>query len=210
MNTKLAEYRYVYDPKHENKPSGLWNRTNSGWSSNSGDGLSNPVHKKPKTVEQNTDKDKIKSQENLFDKEKNNFDIEEDSLETVEEDAQLEENVEEPIEIEETEQETETEKNDFFTDEKKEEFLNKENFDDFIEKMNSFIDIFDKEQGQENKITFKAVASNLDWSIENDVKAFAEHCKKQNLLDAEQIIAFLYYQYNNDKEGFENILDKMN
>jgi hypothetical protein len=76
--------------------------------------------------------------------------------------------------------------------------------------MNKFIDVFDEDEGKENKVTFKAVASNLDWSIEDDIKAFAEHCKKQNLSDAEEIIAFLYYQYNNDKEKFDTILEKMN
>jgi hypothetical protein len=102
------------------------------------------------------------------------------------------------------------EEESFFTDAQKENFLNEENFDAYIEKMNEFIAIFDEDEGKENKVTFKAVASNLDWSIEDDAKAFANHCKKQGLDGAEEIIAFLYYQYANDKNKFETILEKMN
>ena len=42
-NIKIAEYKYVYDPNHTSKPSGNWNRTNSGWSSNSNDSEHKPV-----------------------------------------------------------------------------------------------------------------------------------------------------------------------
>lgn len=34
MKNKIAEYKYIYDPEHKNKPSGNWTQTNSGWSSN--------------------------------------------------------------------------------------------------------------------------------------------------------------------------------
>ena len=32
-----ADYKYVYDPDHNEKPNGMWNRTNSGWSQNDGE-----------------------------------------------------------------------------------------------------------------------------------------------------------------------------
>ena len=109
------------------------------------------------------------------------------------------------------EEDASLEKNEnFFSEEKKEEYLNEENFDSFITKMNDFIKIFDEEEGKANKVTFKAIASNLDWSIEKDAKAFAKHCKKEAIADAEEIIAFLFYQFNNNPNKFEDILNKMN
>ena len=37
MRNRVADYKYIYDPNHEKKPAGSWNRTNSGWSSNVND-----------------------------------------------------------------------------------------------------------------------------------------------------------------------------
>jgi hypothetical protein len=52
-NLKIAEYKYVYDPNHTNKPSGNWNRTNSGWSSNTSEYEHKPVKPyKPVVVQQ--------------------------------------------------------------------------------------------------------------------------------------------------------------
>ena len=103
----------------------------------------------------------------------------------------------------------EEEQESLFDDSKKDDFINEEKFDEYIEKMNAFVDKFDEDQGKENKVTFKAVASNLEWNKLDDVKAFAEHCKKQEIEGAEQVLAFLYYQYNENSEKFDEILEKM-
>ena len=33
----MADYKYVYDPNHDDRPDGMWNRTNSGWSQSNGE-----------------------------------------------------------------------------------------------------------------------------------------------------------------------------
>lgn len=47
--------------------------------------------------------------------------------------------------------------------------------------MNKFIEVFDADEGKENDVTFKAVAANLDWDKEDDVKAFINHCNKKEI-----------------------------
>jgi hypothetical protein len=75
--------------------------------------------------------------------------------------------------------------------------------------MNTFIETFDEGEGKDNNVTFKAVAQNLDWSKDSNAKAFADHCANQNLSGAEEVIAFLYYHYNNDATKFEEIINLM-
>ena len=238
---KIAEYKYVYDPNHTSKPAGNWNRTNSGWSSNTTEYDHKPVKPYKPTVQQQKTTQPIEQEEkdvDLFDEQETDFETNEAQKEepiVVEEESDEEEsnldgeqpnldeeepNLDEQEENNVTEEEQSNLKEEqevdldqeesFFTDAQKENFLNEEKFDAYIEKMNTFITTFDEDEGKENKVTFKAVASNLDWSIEDDAKAFANHCKKQNLNGAEEIIAFLYYQYANDKDKFETILEKMN
>ena len=76
--------------------------------------------------------------------------------------------------------------------------------------MNTFVDTFDADQGQKNKITFKAVASNLEWNNKEIVEKFKQHCKSLEIQNSEQVMDFLYEQYNNDENKFEQILEKMN
>ena len=242
-NIKIAEYKYVYDPNHTNKPSGNWNRTNSGWSSNNVEYNHEPVKPyKPVNPSENTKETKTDSKQeeiDLFDEQESEFETDktvpeqEEPIELEEESTDDEQEVnldeqedvslddEQEVNLDEQEDvslddeqevnlDEESSEESFFTDTQKESMLNADNFDSYIEKMNSFIEVFDEDEGKENKVTFKAVASNLDWSIEDDAKAFANHCKKQGLKDAEEIIAFLYYQYNNNKEQWETILEKMN
>lgn len=233
-NIKIAEYKYVYDPNHTNKPSGNWNRTNSGWSSNNAEYNHEPVKPykpvNPSETTKETNTDSKQEEIDLFDEQESKFETDktvpeqEEPIELEEEstDDEQEQNLdEEEVNLDEEEDvslddeqevnlDEESSEESFFTDTQKENMLNADNFDSYIEKMNSFIEVFDEDEGKENKVTFKAVASNLDWSIEDDAKAFANHCKKQGLKDAEEIIAFLYYQYNNNKEQWETILEKMN
>jgi len=106
--------------------------------------------------------------------------------------------------------EPENPEGDQLDDGAKDAYLDPAQFDGRVERMNSFISAFDGGEGKENDVTFKAVAANLDWSNIDDVKAFRDHCKRQNVDGAEETIAFLYHQHQADEQKFEEILDKMN
>ena len=113
------------------------------------------------------------------------------------------------LDSEEGYQENTEEDKGIFDDSNKDEYVNEEKYDEYIEKLNSFIEKFDEGEGKENDVTFKAIASNLDWSKVDDVKAFAEHCGKKEIEGAEEIIAFLYFQHQNDEEKFDKIIEDM-
>lgn len=312
MRSITAEYKYVYDPSHEHKPAGNWNRTGSGWSSNESDAaepVRRPAHRpkeqehtsKPQEFEieeESTAKPAAPQEEDMekvdlfdLDDEGSDFDTgdaegqpaekptkedapEEEAQPAEEEQgpdgeqAQPEDNEEEQPEepadekeqpaedegVPESENEDENQEGDGSKDnpivieeepesedenqdgepgqsevksdekperedpatengvspfEQKEPYVDENNYDGNMEKMNSFIDRFDEGEGKENQITFKAVASNLDWDNLDEIKAFAEHCKKQGLDDADETLAFLYHQHGNDSEKFDKIIEEM-
>lgn len=91
----------------------------------------------------------------------------------------------------------------------KQSSLDADKYDEHMERMNAFIQKFDNGEGKENDVTFKAIASNLDWSSEEEVRAFAEHCEQKGMDDAKEVIAFLYYQHESDEEKFNRIVDDM-
>ncbi len=354
---KCAGYQYVYDPTHENKPDGIWNRTGSGWSRSDGEPVSNdsgksnadrkpleaPEHEKS-TVEQpdqkpgenavvleeegesseqqeqrpeekesattppaatpspaNSDSDAGTDEEDdpdgLFSPEnedgfdtggdngdeeqpaeENGDEVNDDELDALEEkyfgddgandddpdapaddenansesgeeeqpsEEQPSENNEagsdddldaleekyfgddasaddsgnedgesagdsQPEESSVPQKEPETPEGDQLDDSAKAAYTDPAQFNGRVEKMNSFIDTFDGGEGKENDVTFKAVAANLDWSNIDDVRAFRDHCKRQNVEGADETIAFLYHQHQADEQKFEEILDKMN
>ena len=241
MKQIIAEYKYIYDPNHENKPSGNWNRTNSGWSTNINNQplLRNvktkseqPIKKNKNQSQQKQENDTINENENIdieddFEEEKIVIQQEEENIDLSDEqeeesidlgDEQEEESLdlgneqeEESLDLggEQSSQQTVDDNKNYFSDEERVKFSNEQLYNSYIEKMNSFIEKFDAEQGEKNNITFKAVASNLDWSKQDDAKAFANHCKKQNISGASEIIAFLFYQYNDNEDNFEKILSEM-
>lgn len=96
-----------------------------------------------------------------------------------------------------------------FADENKDKYLDPDKYDEYIEKMNSFIEKFDEGEGKENDVTFKAIASNLDWDKVEDVKAFSEHCAKKELEGADEVLAFLYFMHQDNEEKFDGIVDDM-
>ena len=312
MKQIIAEYKYIYDPNHENKPSGNWNRTNSGWSShdstepliktktnkpsnikhdnkkenskeqvetpdtieeeetNINNELSNPIEENKQEEINLDDVEQPAGQEDEFsldDAEQPADQEEEFSLDDAEQPADQEQefslddaeqpaNQEEEINLDDTEQPADQEdeinlddteqpadqeeeinlddaeqpvdqenefslddaegnqvviqeQTNYFTEQKKEQFLKEQSFESYIEKMNNLIKVFDQGEGKDNKVTFKAVASNLDWSKQDVAKAFAQHCDEKQIEGMSEIIAFLYYQFNNNEEKFEQILDKM-
>ena len=96
-----------------------------------------------------------------------------------------------------------------FDETNKEEYLDPDKYDEYIERMNSFIKEFDEGEGKENEVTFKAIASNLNWASLDDVKAFQEHCQEKGLDGATDVIAFLYFQHKDNEENFDKILADM-
>lgn len=275
-----ADYRYVYDPEHNSKPSGMWKMTGSGWSSNDADNAQPQkkiVHQtapeeKNTSILDKAEKNEVEEvkeikttddAENLFDgkPEESTFDTDDegkeqekeqteekddgeeldfnmddeeggdaekldlDSEETTDEDDSdnQEDNGESPdlndddeesqeelnLDSEEGDKENTEEDKGIFDDSNKDEYVNEEKYDEYIEKLNSFIEKFDDGEGKENDVTFKAIASNLDWSKVDDVKAFAEHCEKKELEGADDVLAFLYFQHMNDEEKFEKIVEDM-
>lgn len=223
-----ADYKYVYDPDHDDKPGGMWNRTNSGWSQNNGEVAPsrNVIQQKapakkdaPKTentldvgenhsenpeqepVKQNSQNGKSTDAEGdtLFDEGAN------DVFVTDEEGK------------EEEQQETEGNGNNseevaddgLFDDANKEKYIDPDMYDQHVEQLNAFIDKFDEGEGKENDVTFKAIASNLDWDLKEEVKAFASHCNEKGLDGAGDVLAFLYFQHQEDGEKFDRIIADM-
>lgn len=93
-----------------------------------------------------------------------------------------------------------------FADEKQDEFTDEGKHPDYISKMNAFVEKFDEGEGKENDITFKAVASNLDWDNLDEVLALAGHCDEIGLESAYEVLAFLYHSYKKDADAFDNML----
>ena len=219
-----ADYKYVYDPDHNEKPNGMWNRTNSGWSQNVGETAPSknviqpnaPAKKEaPKTenapdVKENRPENPEPTRQNpkdehptdggtLFDEGANDeFVTDEEGKE--EEQQETEGNgdaVEEVVD------------DGLLDDANKEKYIDPDMYDQHIERLNTFIDKFDEGEGKENDVTFKAIASNLDWDSMEEVKAFASHCNKKGLDGADDAIAFLYFQHQEDGEKFDKIIADM-
>ena len=219
-----ADYKYVYDPDHNEKPDGMWNRTNSGWSQNVGETApsknviqQNAPAKKdaPKTenapdVKENRPENPEPTRQNpqeehptddgtLFDEGANDeFVTDEEGKK--EEQQEVEGNgdaVEEVVD------------DGLLDDANKEKYIDPDMYDQHIEQLNTFIDKFDEGEGKENDVTFKAIASNLDWDSMEEVKAFASHCNKKGLDGADDAIAFLYFQHQEDGEKFDKIIADM-
>lgn len=219
-----ADYKYVYDPDHNEKPDGMWNRTNSGWSQNAGETAPSknviqqnaPAKKEaPKTknapdVKENRPENPGPTRQHpqneqstdggtLFDEGANDeFVTDEEGKE--EEQQEVEGNgdaVEEVVD------------DGLLDDANKEKYIDPDMYDQHIERLNTFIDKFDEGEGKENDVTFKAIASNLDWDSMEEVKAFANHCNAKGLDGADDVIAFLYFQHQEDGEKFDKIIADM-
>ena len=219
-----ADYKYVYDPDHNEKPDGMWNRTNSGWSQNNGETAPSknviqqnaPAKKEaPKTknapdVKENRPENPGPTRQHpqnepstdggtLFDEGANDeFVTDEEGKE--EEQQEVEGNgdaVEEVVD------------DGLLDDANKEKYIDPDMYDQHIERLNTFIDKFDEGEGKENDVTFKAIASNLDWDSMEEVKAFASHCNAKGLDGADDVIAFLYFQHQEDGEKFDKIIADM-
>ena len=219
-----ADYKYVYDPDHNEKPNGMWNRTNSGWSQNVGETAPSKnviqqnapakkgVQKTEKTpdVKENRPENPEPVQHHpqngqstdggtLFDEGANDeFVTDEEGKK--EEQQEVEGNgdaVEEVVD------------DGLLDDANKEKYIDPDMYDQHIEQLNTFIDKFDEGEGKENDVTFKAIASNLDWDSVEEVKAFASHCNKKGLDGADDAIAFLYFQHQEDGEKFDKIIADM-
>ena len=226
-----ADYKYVYDPDHNEKPNGMWNRTNSGWSQNVGETAPSknviqpnaPAKKdapktektqgvkektpdvkenrpeNPESVQQHPQNGQSTDDGTLFDEGANDeFVTDEEGKE--EEQQETEGNgdhVEEVVD------------DGLLDDANKEKYIDPDMYDQHVERLNAFIDKFDEGEGKENDVTFKAIASNLDWDSMEEVKAFASHCNKKGLDGADDAIAFLYFQHQEDGEKFDKIIADM-
>jgi hypothetical protein len=98
---------------------------------------------------------------------------------------------------------------DFFDEQHGADYLNPDMYDQFIERMNSFIHEFDEGEGKENEVTFKAIASNLNWASLDDVKAFQKHCQDKGINGSGEVIGFLYYQHKENEDKFDQIITDM-
>ena len=219
-----ADYKYVYDPDHNEKPDGMWNRTNSGWSQNVGESApsknviqQNAPAKKdaPKTenapdVKENRPENPEPTRQNSQDEHPTDdgtlFDEGANDEFVTDEEGKKEEQQEvegngDPVE--------EVVDDGLFDDANKEKYIDPDMYDQHIEQLNTFIDKFDEGEGKENNVTFKAIASNLDWDSMEEVKAFASHCNKKGLDGADDAIAFLYFQHQEDGEKFDKIIADM-
>lgn len=96
-----------------------------------------------------------------------------------------------------------------FNEDEKEEYLSEEKYEEYLENLNAFIDRFDESEGKDNNVTFKAVASNLDWDSDGEVKAFLDHCNEKKLEGAHDALAFLYFYNKEKKEKFDKIIEEM-
>ena len=219
-----ADYKYVYDPDHNEKPDGMWNRTNSGWSQNNGETApsknviqQNAPAKKdapktenapdvkenrpenPEPVQQHPQNEQSTDDGTLFDEGANDEFVtdEEGKKEEQQETEGNGDAVEEVVD------------DGLLDDANKEKYIDPDMYDQHIEQLNTFIDKFDEGEGKENDVTFKAIASNLDWDSMEEVKAFASHCNKKGLDGADDAIAFLYFQHQEDGEKFDKIIADM-
>ena len=219
-----ADYKYVYDPDHNEKPNGMWNRTNSGWSQNVGE-----TAPSKNVIQQNAPAKKgVQKTENAPDVKENRpenpeptrqhpqdghptdggtlFDEGANDEFVTDEEGKKEEQQEvegngDPVE--------EVVDDGLLDDANKEKYIDPDMYDQHIERLNTFIDKFDEGEGKENDVTFKAIASNLDWDSTEEVKAFASHCNKKGLDGADDAIAFLYFQHQEDGEKFDKIIADM-
>ena len=219
-----ADYKYVYDPDHNEKPDGMWNRTNSGWSQNVGETAPSknviqpnaPAKKDaPKTektldVKENRPENPEPTRQNPQDEQSTDdgtlFDEGANDEFVTDEEGKKEEQQEvegngDPVE--------EVVDDGLLGDANKEKYIDPDMYDQHIEQLNTFIDKFDEGEGKENNVTFKAIASNLDWDSTEEVKAFASHCNKKGLDGADDAIAFLYFQHQEDGEKFDKIIADM-
>ena len=219
-----ADYKYVYDPDHNEKPNGMWNRTNSGWSQNVGESApsknviqQNAPAKKdaPKTenaqgVKENRPENPGPARQNPQDEQSTDdgtlFDEGANDKFVTDEEGKKEEQQEtegngDPVE--------EVVDDGLLDDSNKEKYIDPDMYDQHIEQLNTFIDKFDEGEGKENDVTFKAIASNLDWDSMEEVKAFASHCNKKGLDGADDVLAFLYFQHQEDGEKFDKIIADM-
>lgn len=220
-----ADYKYIYDPDHNEKPDGMWNRTNSGWSQNNGETAPSrnviqqnapakkeaPKTKKTPDVKENRPENPEPVQHHpqngqstddgtLFDEGANDEFVTDEEGKKEEEKQEVEGNGD-PVE--------EVVDDGLLDDANKEKYIDPDMYDQHIEQLNTFIDKFDEGEGKENDVTFKAIASNLDWDSMEEVKAFASHCNKKGLDGADDAIAFLYFQHQEDGEKFDKIIADM-
>ena len=219
----LAGYHYIWDPNHNDKPAGNWKMTKSGWSTY--DDVDETAEKSTRrTTTTTTEEDKDID-----------IDVNEETTQAVPQTTDTETTVEQGTggngelitddtggdgfvtdeegkkEELETEGGTDTQEGeeDWFDDAHKADYLNPDKYDEYIEKMNAFIQQFDEGEGKENEVTFKAVASNLNWSSMDEVKIFDEHCVKKGLNNAGEILGFLFYQHQSNEERFDKIIGDM-
>ena len=226
-----ADYKYVYDPDHDEKPEGMWNRTNSGWSQSNGETAPSKnviqqnapakkgVQKTEKTpdVKEKTPDVKENRPENPEPTRQNPKDEQSTDGGTLFDEGANDEFVTDEEGKEEEQQETkgngdaveEVADDDLFDDANKEKYIGPDIYDQHMEQLNAFIEKFDEGEGKENDVTFKAIASNLDWDSIEEVKAFASHCNKKGLDGADDAIAFLYFQHQEDGEKFDKIIADM-
>jgi hypothetical protein len=225
-----ADYKYVYDPDHNDKPDGMWNRTNSGWSQNDGETAPgknviqpNAPAKKdaPKTESTlNVEEEHSENPTSTLDPVKQNSQNEQST--DIKDDTLFDEGGNDEFVTDEEgkeEEQQETEGNGdaveevaddgLFDDANKDKYVDPDMYDQYIEMLNAFIEKFDDGEGKENDVTFKAVASNLDWDSMGEVTAFANHCKEKGLEGADEVIAFLYFQHQEDGEKFDKIIADM-
>ena len=225
-----ADYKYVYDPDHDDKPDGMWNRTNSGWSQNDGE-----TAPSKNVIQQSApSKDDAPKTESALNVEEEHSENPASTLEPVkqnsqngqstdtEDDTLFDEGSNDEFVTDEEgkeEEQQETEDNGdameedaddgLFDDANKEKYLDPDMYDQYIEQLNAFIEKFDEGEGKENDVTFKAIASNLDWDSMGEVKAFASHCNEKGLDGADDVLAFLYFQHQEDGEKFDKIIADM-
>ena len=219
-----ADYKYVYDPDHNEKPNGMWNRTNSGWSQNVGETApsknviqQNAPSKKGAPKTENAPDVKENRPENPEPTRQNPKDEHPTDGGTLFDEGANDEFVTDEEGKEEEQQETEGNgdaveevvDDGLLDDANKEKYIDPDMYDQHIERLNTFIDKFDEGEGKENDVTFKAIASNLDWDSMEEVKAFASHCNKKGLDGADDAIAFLYFQHQEDGEKFDKIIADM-
>lgn len=226
-----ADYKYVYDPDHDDKPDGMWDRTDSGWSQKEEETSPSKNVIQPK-AQTKKDAPKTESTPNVEEEHSENpASIQEpvkqnsqngQSTDTEDNDTLFDEGSNDEFVIDEEgkeEEQQETEDNGdaiekdaddgLFDDANKEKHLDPDMYDQYIEQLNAFIEKFDEGEGKENDVTFKAIASNLDWDSMEEVKAFASHCNKKGLDGANDVLAFLYFQHQEDGEKFDKIIADM-
>ena len=227
----MADYKYVYDPNHDDRPDGMWNRTNSGWSQSNGETSpsrnviqQNAPAKKdaPKTDSVTSVKEEEHSGDSASAPEPVRKNSQNGQKTDTENDTLFDEGANDGFVTDEEGKEEEKQKtkhdgdaveevadDDQFDDANKGKYLDPDMYDQHIEQLNSFIEKFDEGEGKENDVTFKAIASNLDWDSTEEVKAFAGHCNKKGLDGANDVLAFLYFQHQDDEEKFDKIIADM-